>query len=458
MLRDRSALCEEAARFLEAHPETRYVDAIYADLCGVIRGKRYPAAELGKLARKGLAFPGAVFLLSVTGSTQDPKGHGFSDGDPDFQALLVPGSIKPVPWAEPATAQALVTLVEADGSPYAFEPRNVLARVAQRFAADGLTPVAAFELEFYLIDRERGPDGGPQPPVLPTTGQRDRATQVYGMNEIEAFSGLLDEMVRACGAQGVPVGAVSAEYAPGQYEINLMHGPDPLLAADQAVLFKRAVKGCARRHGLQATFAAKPYPEETGNGMHLHLSVLDREGRNLFDGGEVIASQSLRQAIGGALALMPDCMALFAPNPNSYRRYKANNFVPVSRSWGYENRSAAVRVPTGPADARRIEHRVAGADANPYLALAALLASLHHGITAKVDPGPPSQENAGTALDPEIPLRPFRALERLARSQLMKDYLGADYVEAYVATKWAEIESFYDEMGATEYAWYLQAD
>jgi glutamine synthetase len=254
------------------------------------------------------------------------------------------------------------------------------------------------------------------------------------------------------------VGAVSAEYAPGQYEINLMHGPDPLLAADQAVLFKRAVKGCARRHGLQATFAAKPYPEETGNGMHLHLSVLDREGRNLFDGGEVIASQSLRQAIGGALALMPDCMALFAPNPNSYRRYKANNFVPVSRSWGYENRSAAVRVPTGPADARRIEHRVAGADANPYLALAALLASLHHGITAKVDPGPPSQENAGTALDPEIPLRPFRALERLARSQLMKDYLGADYVEAYVATKWAEIESFYDEMGATEYAWYLQAD
>jgi len=458
MLKDRSALAEEAARFLAGHPETRYVDAIYADLCGVIRGKRYPASELGKLARKGLAFPGAVFLLSVTGSTQDPKGHGFSDGDPDFQAVLVPGTIRPVPWAEIPTAQALVTMVEADGSPYPFEPRNVLARVAQRFAADGLTPVAAFELEFYLIDRERGADGRPQPPVLPTTGQRDQATQVYGMNEVEAFSGLLDEIARACLAQEIPVGAISAEYAPGQYEINLEHRPDPLLAADHAVLFKRVVRGVARRNGLQATFAAKPYPEETGNGLHLHLSVLDREGRNVFDGGEAIASQSLRHAIGGALQLMPDCMALFAPNPNSYRRYRANNFVPVSRSWGYENRSAAIRVPTGPADARRIEHRVAGADANPYLALAALLASLHHGMTAKLDPGEPAQGNAGTALDPEIPLRPFRALERLARSALMKDYLGADYVEAYVATKWAEIESFYEEMGPTEYAWYLQAD
>jgi len=455
---DRPILQEEAARFLAAHPATRYVDVIYADLCGVIRGKRYPVAELGKLAKTGLAFPGAVFLLSVNGATQDPEGHGFSDGDPDRPVRLVAGTLAPVPWSPIPVAQALVTMQEADGSPYPFEPRNVLRRAADRFASTGLTPVVAFELEFYLIDRARAEDGGPLPPVLPTTGRRDRATQVYGMNEVEAFAPLLAEIDQACRAQGIPVGALSAEYAPGQYEINLQHVPDPLLAADHAVLFKRAVQGVVRRNGLQATFAAKPYPAEAGSGLHLHVSLLDADGRNVFDGGNEPASAALKQAIGGALATMPDAMAFFAPNANSYRRYKANNFVPVSRSWGFENRSAAIRVPGGAPEARRIEHRVAGADANPYLALAALLAGLQHGLERRLDPGPPVASNAGTSLDSEVPLRPFRALERLRASSVLRDALGSDYVSAYAAAKWAETEAFYDQIGPVEYAWYLQAD
>lgn len=455
---DRSTLQDEAAAFLAAHPETRYLDVIYADLCGVIRGKRYPIAELPKLARQGLAFPGAVFLLSINGATQDPLGHGFSDGDPDRPVGLVAGSLAPVPWSPVPLAQALVTMRELDGAPYPFEPRNVLRRVAERFAALGLTPVVAFELEFYLIDRARAEGGGPLPPVLPTTGRRDAATQVYGMNEVEAFAPLLAEIHEACRAQGIPVGALSAEYAPGQYEINLAHVADPLLAADQAVLFKRAVQGVARRHGLQATFAAKPYPEEAGSGLHLHVSLLDQAGRNVFDGGAEPASEMLRHAIGGVLATMPEAMSLFAPNANSFRRYKANNFVPVSRSWGFENRSAAVRVPSGPGAARRIKLRTPGADANPYLALAGLLAGIQHGLEQRLDPGPPAASNAGTELDPAVPLRPFRALEKLRGSQVMQQALGADYVAAYAATKWAETEAFYDQIGPAEYAWYLQAD
>ena len=459
MLDDHSTLPDEAASFLAAHPETRFVDVIYPDLCGIIRGKRYPVAELGKLFRKGLAFPGSVFLLSVTGETQDPLGRGFSDGDPDNPGMLVPGSLKPIPWSDIPTAQAMVTLLERDGTtPFLFEPRNVLRRVLERFRPLGLTPVVAFELEFYLIDPQRDEGGGPLPPILPTTGRRGSATQVYGMNEVEAFSELLDEIADCCRLQDIPVGAVSAEYAPGQYEINLQHIDDPLLAADQAVLFKRAVKGVVRKYGLQATFAAKPYPDQTGNGLHLHCSMVDAEGRNLFDGGEAVVSPLLRNAIGGALALMPDSMALFAPNPNSFRRYKANNFVPVTRAWGLENRSAAVRIPSGEAAARRIEHRVAGADANPYLALATFLAGLHHGIERRLDPGPPVEGNAGAEIDEEIPMRPFRALERLEESQVLRDYLGSDYLDVYVATKWAELEAFYDEIDPTEYAWYLQAD
>lgn len=453
-----STLRDEAAAFLAAHPATRYLDVIYADLCGVIRGKRYPIEDLGKLTRSGLAFPGAVFLLSVNGGTQDPMGHGFSDGDPDRPVRLVPGSLAPVPWSAVPLAQALVTMSEPDGAPYAFEPRNVLRRVAAGFAATGLTPVVAFELEFYLIDRERDAGGAPQPPVLPTTGRRDAATQVYGMNEVEAFAPLLAEIHESCRAQGIPVGALSAEYAPGQYEINLAHVPDPLLAADQAVLFKRAVQGVARKHGLQATFAAKPYPAEAGSGLHLHVSLLDRAGSNVFDGGAALASESLRHAIGGALATMPDAMSLFAPSVNSFRRYKANNFVPVSRSWGFENRSAAIRVPTGPGSARRIELRTPGADANPYLALAGLLAGIQHGLERRLDPGAPASSNAGAALDPAVPLRPFRALEKLRDSAVLRAALGEDYVAAYVATKWAETEAFYDQIGPAEYAWYLQAD
>ncbi len=455
---DRPTLQSEAAAFLEAHPGTRYLDVIYADLCGVIRGKRYPIDELPKLARQGLAFPGAVFLLSINGATQDPLGRGFSDGDPDRPVHLVPGTLAPVPWSPVPLAQALVTMREFDGTPYPFEPRNVLRRVIERYTALGLTPVVAFELEFYLLDRERGADGAPLPPVLPTTGRRDAATQVYGMNEVEAFAPLLAEIHESCRAQGIPVGALSAEYAPGQYEINLQHGPDPLLAADQAVLFKRAVQGVARKHGYQATFAAKPYLEQAGCGLHLHVSLLDNAGRNVFDGGDAPASETLLHAIGGVLATMPEAMSLFAPNANSFRRFKANNFVPVSRSWGFENRSAAVRVPSGPGEARRVELRTPGADANPHLALAGLLAGLLHGIEQRLDPGPPADSNAGTSLDPEVPLRPFRALEKLRGSRVLRDALGADYVEAYVATKWAETEAFYDQIGPAEYAWYLQAD
>jgi glutamine synthetase len=447
---------DPAAAFLARHPGTEGLDAVFADLSGVVRGKRYPIDQLSKILSSGLAFPGSVFLLDAMGHSHDPAGHGFADGDPDCLAKVVPGSLQPVPWAPRPRCQVMITLEEVDGTPYRFEPRNVLARVAERVAALGYRPVVAFELEFYLIDPELGPDGAPRPPRPPAAGNRQSGTQVYGMSELEDFEALLDEIVKACRAQGVETGAMTAEYAPGQYEINLQHVADPLAAADDCVIFKRAVKGVARRHGLGATFMAKPYLQEAGSGLHMHVSLLGEDGGNVFDGGDATVSPTLHHAIGGILDILPESMALLAPNPNAYRRFQPNLFVPIRRSWGLENRSVALRVPLGPGAARRIEHRVAGADANPYLALATVLAGLHHGITNQVAPPPATSGNAGFAHDPRLPFRLRPALERLKRSKRLADYLGADYVEAYVACKLEELEAFDGAIPPREYAWYLQ--
>ena len=453
-----SGLPKDAARLLAEHPDTKWVDVIYADLSGVVRGKRYPVAQLGKLLSGTMGMPGSVFLLDTAGASHDPCGYGFTDGDPDSPVRVDPATLKPVPWAEVPTAQALLRFYEKDGSPFRFEPHTVAGRILARFAELKLRPVVAFELEFYLVDRQRAQGGAPQPPISPVTGARDRETQVYAMNDVDAYAAVLQDVADACAAQDIPCGAISSEYAPGQFEINLQHLDDPLTAADHAVLFKRAVKGVARRHGMQATFMAKPYPDQAGSGLHLHVSLVDQAGRNVFDGGRKPASQRLLHAIGGILDLMPESMALLCPNVNSYRRFKPNIFTPLRRCWGYENRSVALRVPLGEGKARRIEHRIAGADANPYLVLATLLAGVHHGLSKKIDPGPPFEGNAGYAYDPDVPFRPRRALERLQAGGALTGYLGEDYAQAYAACKLAELDSFESEISDKEYAWYLQAE
>ena len=448
----------EAAEFLACHPETVALDCILADLSGVIRGKRYPVAEMGKILNDGFALPGSVFMLDSQGESHDPDGLGFSDGDPDCLVKVIPGSLKPVPWADRPLAQVMITLETEQGGPFYYEPRNVLARVAENLTALDLKPVVAFELEFYLIDRERHPDGAPKPPRSPATGRRDKGTQVYGMSTLDAFSAMLDDMARACAVQDVQTGAITAEYAAGQFEINLHHVADPLEAADHCVMFKRIVKGVAQKHGFQASFMAKPYLERAGSGLHMHVSLLDDAGNNVFDGGGEPASETLRQAIGGTLDLLPEAMAFLAPNVNAFRRFLPNIFVPTQRSWGFENRSVALRVPTGKGAARRIEHRVAGADANPYLALASLLAGIHHGITEQVDPSPAWEGNASGAYDEALPFSAHRALEKLTEDCRLAGYLGADYVRAYRACKEEELKRFEAQISPLEYAWFLQAD
>ena len=349
----------------------------------------------------------------------------------------------------------MMTLRDDDGGVNAGEPRAVLERVLERFTDLKLTPVSALELEFYLIDAKRNSRGAPQPPLCPRTGERENSIQVYGMDDLNRYDGFFSALNVAAEVQKIPLSAASSEYAPGQFEANLRHQKDARLAADHAVFLKQIVKAAARSQGLQATFMAKPYAERAGSGLHVHMSILDANGRNIFDNGSETGSEQLRHAIGGLQALMPDSMALFAPSINSYRRFQPDMFAPVNRRWGVNNRSVGLRIPIGPDDARRVEHRVAGADANPYFALAAILAGVHHGLTNKLDPGAPAATNVSRDPDLSLPFNIDDALARLQGSKPLADYFGAETVKLYAESKRIETQRFRKVMSPAEYEWYL---
>lgn len=449
---------DEVKEFLSQNPDVDTIDAILPDLCGVIRGKRIARNGLKKIYRNGFQIPGSSVLLDVTGDTNDPEGRGMSDGDPDVTARPVPGTLVTVPWFEKPMGQLLVSFYEEDGTPYTFDPRHVLQRVLDRFSEMGLTPMVALEQEFYLLDPDGALEGSPQPPILPSTGRRAAGTQVLSISDLEGFSLLLDEIADACKIQQIPVGPISSEFATGQYEINLMHTDDVLSACDHALLLPRVVKGVARSHGVDATFMAKPYVDQAGSGMHMHISLMDANGNNVFAGGDDTGNATLHHAVAGVLDTLADAMLFFAPNINSYRRFMPNLFVPMTRSWGANNRSVAVRIPAGDDSARRLEHRIAGADANPYLALAAVLAGMHYGMTKKMTPPPIETGDACAKTDKDLPVKMYRALEILRASEVMAEYLGEEYCRIYATCKNDEMDSFLSVPSAREYEWYLRPE
>ena len=457
-MQHQSELKAEFEAFLQSHPDCEYVDVLLPDLCNIIRGKRISRDQFDKLYTEGLQIPSSIYLLDVNGNCTDAGGRGFSDGDPDVQIWPVLGSLKPTPWAGPGAAQVMGCLYELDSSPCEVDPRHVLKKVVERFHASGLNPVVALELEFYLLDASSAETNQPTPPVLPETGRQATATQVYSLADLDGFTGFLSEVETICRVQDIPVGATTAEYAVGQYEINLNHVDDPLKAADDAILLQRVIKGIARKHGAVASFMAKPYPDGAGNGLHVHVSILDGDGKNIFNDGSEEGNDQLRHAVAGALELLPESMAIFAPNVNSFRRFAPNLYVPTAATWGYNNRSVALRVPAGSPESKRIEHRVAGADANPYLALAAVLAGVHYGLINQITPPEPRADNAGAELDAQMPFTWQAALDKFSKGDSLSGYLGESYSRLYKECKQTELDAFSQEFTPLEYRWYLSPE
>ena len=448
----------ELEDYLAAHPDTRYLETLVPDMNGILRGKRAERRDFAKLFGNGMNMCAATAILDSRGHTIASIPQGGRDGDPDVKALAVAGSLAPVPWVGVPTAQALVEMHHFDGRLYPNDPRNVLRRALQPLRDMGLRPVMATELEFYLVEHD-GERFQPRMPRIPGSDLPQPGLQYGMMEDLYEIDDFLADLDAICIAQNIPAGAALSEFSPGQFEVNLHHVDDPVLACDHAVLLKRAVKAAASRNGLAATFMAKPFAESAGSGLHLHLSLLDEKGDNVFAGSsrDGAFSERLRHAVGGLAATMKESMAIFAPNGNSYRRHAPGSFVPASPSWGTNHRSVALRIPLAAPANTRIEHRVAGADANPYLVVAAILAGIHHGISSGLEPPPVTAEGAELDYQVTVPIRWPQALDAFDAGALLPHYLGADYCALFSACRREEEANYNAEIPTKDFDWYLRA-
>jgi glutamine synthetase len=339
-------------------------------------------------------------------------------------------------------------MLDEDGAPYLGDPRRALAAVCGRFAALGLTPVVATELEFYLVDTT---GEVPTPPKSPVTHKFLDGDGALSIDDLDHFEAFFTDVYAACDAHGVPVDSAISENGGGQFEINLLHVPDPLKAADDALYFKRFVKGIARKYALAASFMAKPFLDRSGNGFHVHFSLLDRDGRNVFDSGTADGSEMMRHAVGGLLSMMRPTSLIFAPHRNSYRRLTPNAHVASEVSWGYETRATAVRIPGGPNAARRIEHRVAGADANPYLVLAAILGAALEGIENRIEPPEPARPSREA-----LPIDWKQAIDAFEGSEAVARIFAPILRETFVGMKKQELQVFSQQISPFEHKTYLE--
>jgi len=454
MLGEDPAGRERAETWLAAHPEVASVTLAVTDLNGIFRGKRAPAAQLAKVFTAGIRMPLSALGVDVWGVDVLTSGLVFESGDVD--GVCWPTGRGPLasPWAERPAGFLPMWMAEDDGTPFAGDPRVVLGQVLERYRRAGLTPVVATELEFHLVDPAAP---RPAPPRSPRTGRRVAEDHVLAVDQLETFAAFLDDVHRAAQALDVPAEAAISENGAGQFEINLGHVADALRAADDALQFKRIVKGVAKQHGLAATFMAKPYGARSGSGLHVHLSLLDADGRNVFDDGSEQGSAVLLSAVAGLLDAMPETMLLFAPHLNSFRRLRPGTFAPAAAAWGYENRTTAIRIPGGVPSARRIEHRLAGADANPYLVLAGVLGAAWLGIEQARVPPDPVHGNAYAQDLPPLPQDWASAVDIFAASTRAREIVGPTAQRLLVGCKRQEIETFAQRVSGFEARTYLDA-
>jgi glutamine synthetase len=449
----------EAEAFFTANPHIDSIEMIYTDMGGVPRGKRLRQHEVLSVYEIGRFFPGSITVVDITGRDTIETGLVWEDGDADRSMKPIPGTLVKTPWGGEDAAQFMVGFYELDGQPHDLDPRHVLGLVVDRYVEEGLTPALAVELEFYLLDPRRARDGSIRPARPLYNKTQPAGVEVYGLRELDDFRPFYDALYAACDVQGIPLESAISEYAPGQCELTLRYKPDVLRACDDAIMYKRIVKAVAQAQGLEATFMAKPFAEHAGSGMHIHISMNDIEGKNLFADEDPEGTPMLRHAIGGMIASVGDAFALFAPHANSYRRFKANSYAPVAPTWGVNNRTVSFRIPAGPPSSRHVEHRACGADANPYLAVAAVLAGMHHGITNTIDPGPAVTGNGydrDASGDDKPPSNWFAAVDRFHASPLMRAYLGERFVDMYTIVKRTEQDHYFSHVPSIDYDWYLR--
>ena len=429
------------------------VEALITDCNGIARGKWLPVQKLDTIEKQGLKLPKSALGLDVWGRDIPALAH--ANGDIDGYCHLVEGSLRPLLTERGVDqAQVLLSMFDKDGSPYMGDPRQVLQALVTRFTEKELKPCMAVELEFSLL---------PKPETSETIGTalRDQNAvggNLYALSELDYHGPLLEALRQAFNTQDLPYEGIIKESAPSQFEINVAHSDDVMLLADQVIRMQRTIRAVSARHGFVASFMPKPIDDEAGNGLHVHCSLLDESGTNVFDDGGEEGTDLLRYAVAGCLELLPASMLLFAPSFNAYRRFQPGNHAPTESAWGYDNRTTAIRIPESPAAARRIEHRVAGADANPYLVLAAVLAGIWHGIENTLSPPNPIEGNAwDQEIDaPALPTTMDEAISVFDKSDVLSSYLTGDFKTLFLATKVQEWNEFAKRVTEFELETYLR--
>lgn len=423
------------------------VECLVPDITGNARGKIIPAAKFSH--DYGARLPEGIFVTTVTGDFPDEYDDLVSPSDSDMYLRPDPQTVRMVPWAADPTAQIIHDCCTRDGRAHELAPRNVLRRVLSLYEGIGITPILAPEVEFFLVQRNTDPDLPLQPPAG-RSGRPETARQSYSIDAVNEFDPILDLMYDFCDAMELDVDTLIHESGAAQLEVNFQHG-DAMSRADQVFLFKRAMREAAMRHGVFATFLAKPMSNEPGSAMHIHQSLVDSEtGVNLFMGDKPGQhSELFVHYLGGLQKYIPMTMAFLAPNVNSYRRLAFGEVSPSNVHWGYDNRTCGLRVPMDTPENTRVESRFAGSDANPYLAMAATLACGWLGIKEKLLPSEPLSISAKT-LPHDLPSSLELALAALSAADVLQDILGSRFVRAYIAVKRREYQTFLREISSWE--------
>ncbi|MCY1394369.1 Glutamate--isopropylamine ligase [compost metagenome] len=417
------------------------IECVTPDLNGVMRGKVMTGE--GFLSGRRLQLARGVLLQCIMGGYPPARFYGSDDGD--LALVAEPSQIHRLPWSERPRALAICDAQELDGRPSGLSTRGLLRKVVERYAERGLKPVVATELEFFVFAPNPDPTQAFMPP-MGLDGRREVGCSAFSVSSNNGLRPFFEEVYRAMEAFGMPRDTFMHEMGVSQFEINFLHG-DPLLLADQTLLFKHLLKEIALKHGIQVVCMAKPLAHTPGSSMHIHQSVVTLAGEeNIFSDANGEATSAFAHFIGGQQAAMAEFTALFAPNVNSYQRLCHPYASPNNACWSHDNRAAGLRIPASTPVARRVENRLPGADANPYLAIAASLAAGLYGLEQQLQPSAPIQGEFEAPDELLLPCTLHAAIERLKRSDLARELFGKEFIDGYIATKTMELSSFFDEI------------
>ena len=461
-LKKKKTLLNEPISFLEKHTEIKSFDIVMHDCNAVGRGKIIRRNELLKIYESGRQFPLSILGMDITGEDVPDTGLILEQGDGDIKAWPIPKSLNVIHKSNPPRGELFMTMSDIDGNKLNIDPRNVLETKINSFKKNGIKLCGAFELEFFLVANELDQYGKLQPAKSIIGKKRShRKTDVYSVDNLHGMLPLINDIYDAANAVGIEAETIISEYAPGQYELTLKHQNDLLKAADDIIRLKRIIRSQSRAHGVTACFMAKPMEGVSGSGMHFHVSMYDKKDKNIFsEKSKNNLNPKLLNALGGLTKTMGESMLVFAPNANSWRRLVLGSYAPVTPNWGLDNRSVAFRIPSSSSMNRRIEHRVSGVDANPYLVALTVISAIDYGLKNKLKAPNQTKGNAYEQKSKSINNMPHdwsSSILVAKKSKFLKDTLGPDLHRAFIAIKEMEYQKVASTVSELDIDLYLNA-